>query len=417
MLMQLPNTDPFINLKFAESAKAHPALQIVHAGTALRNSLNGKLVQVAANVPRLDYNPATGMCNGLLREPSRQNLWSHSQQLDNVVWSKTRSTITAVTDPTCPVSGNVFKLTGQLGQNSPKIDRIVTTKANYYYCFSVFVKADGVNKVGLTFAQYANQVVPHNVRIDLQTGEIHGLTLTGGQWHKCGGLIKYPDGWWRLWLVTQATEVSGPIYPTIQLINTLTVNEDTYVGDGVNGILITGMQLEYGNAISSYIPTTTSAVVRASDNSLVIPFAETQHITFAVKYLASRHKGHIFGLSKSNKEILGIVGNTSIGGAGAYVNNYIPNFSIGVSSTPVEGEECVVVCSISPERIIAGNHKGPNSFRTVTTARNTTSYDSLTIGANNSSSEAVGCTFKDVLVYDQALTIEQCRSLANYLKK
>lgn len=77
-IANLPDIRPSLLLDFANSGRVDPRIQCTRASSATCFGPDGKLRTVAANVPRIDYDPATGKCLGLLVEEGRTNLWLNS---------------------------------------------------------------------------------------------------------------------------------------------------------------------------------------------------------------------------------------------------------------------------------------------------------------------------------------------------
>lgn len=63
--------------------------------TATRVGPTGLIETVASGVPRIDYDPVTLACRGLLIEEQRSNRLSWSEDFSNAVWVKTNATVTA----------------------------------------------------------------------------------------------------------------------------------------------------------------------------------------------------------------------------------------------------------------------------------------------------------------------------------
>lgn len=73
-IANLPDLRPSLLLDFANSGRVDPRIQCTRASSATCFGPDGKLRTVAAGVPRIDYDPATGKCLGLLVEESRSNM-------------------------------------------------------------------------------------------------------------------------------------------------------------------------------------------------------------------------------------------------------------------------------------------------------------------------------------------------------
>lgn len=82
-----PNLRPSLLMDFANSRRVDPRLQCTRASTATCYGPDGRLRTVAANVPRIDFDPVTGRCLGLLVEEARTNLLLQSVNMaDTGVW-------------------------------------------------------------------------------------------------------------------------------------------------------------------------------------------------------------------------------------------------------------------------------------------------------------------------------------------
>lgn len=73
VIANLPEIRSSLLLDFA-SGKVDPRIQILRAGVATCRGVNGLTRVVGENVPRIDFDPASGVCRGLLGEASAINL-------------------------------------------------------------------------------------------------------------------------------------------------------------------------------------------------------------------------------------------------------------------------------------------------------------------------------------------------------
>lgn len=78
VIADLPDLRPSLLLDFANSRRVHPLLQCTRASTATCYGADGKLRIVESHVPRIDHDPITGKCLGLLVEEARTNLLLNS---------------------------------------------------------------------------------------------------------------------------------------------------------------------------------------------------------------------------------------------------------------------------------------------------------------------------------------------------
>lgn len=209
-----------------------------------------------ANVPRIDYDPITGECKGLLIEEQRTNLLTYSEQFGNSIWLKTRSIVSAnsAVAPDGTLTADKFSVDTTASQTH-RINYQITLTAGVFTA-SVFAKA---SEKSLLILQI-NSVTDCFTWFNLATGQV-GTKLAGVT---SAGIVAVGDGWYRCSIT--ATLPAGlsdvVLYPAeadnVQLIST---------GDGYSGIYIWGAQLEAGAFPTSYIKTEASQVTRAADSA------------------------------------------------------------------------------------------------------------------------------------------------------
>lgn len=86
-ITNLPDLRPSLLLDFANSGRVDPRIQCTRASSATCFGPDGRLRTVAANVPRIDYDPVTGTCKGLLIEEARTNYIPNNTMQGAVVGS------------------------------------------------------------------------------------------------------------------------------------------------------------------------------------------------------------------------------------------------------------------------------------------------------------------------------------------
>lgn len=246
-IADLPDIRPSLLLDFANSGRVDPRIECTRASSATCWGPDGKLRTVPANTPRIDYDPATGKCSGLLVEESRTNM------LINSVFSGA-SAGTPGTAPTSfgfGVAGGTTEVVS-LGTNSAVRLKSATAARHFLtqtnipvavgsYCFSVNC-----------YFYIASRVVD---AITVMTGS---AVMT---------LRYFVDGV----EVTANTQIEvGRRKLTVQFDVTTAGLVAPRFGVGVSAAAVGDVemglpQLEAGAFPTSYIPTEASAVTRAAD--------------------------------------------------------------------------------------------------------------------------------------------------------
>ena len=215
-----------------------------------------QLLTAPINAPRFDFNPATGGSLGLLIEQSSTNLFTYSQDFSNVIWVKSNSTIApnAIVSP--DGTTNASKLVESATTAQHYISETITASA-VSHTFSVFAKAGERSFVVLEFNSNGGGYAWFN----LSTGAVEN-TGGGVSTGNCT-ITSVGNGWYRCSI--NQTLIVGIVKTNIYsaLINGST----NYSGDGYSGVYIWGAQLEALPFATSYIPTTSAQVTRASDNA------------------------------------------------------------------------------------------------------------------------------------------------------
>ncbi len=235
---------------------------VTRATTATRVNASGLIEVVASGIPRLDYYTSGGTagCPALLVEPSAQNLFLRSNELnigapwtqDNIVF--TTGSTSAFTSP--DGTTNAFLMADTSGNTRHRISQQPTTSfvSGTTYTASIFVKKNSSNRFLLI---NGNTAFGARAVLSLDTLAITNINGTGAS------IDNYGNGWYRFSVrgtatSTQATSVF------IQMQND--ASDVTYIGNG-SSFYLYGAQVETGSVATSYIPTTTTApITRNADN-------------------------------------------------------------------------------------------------------------------------------------------------------
>ncbi len=225
-----------------------------------------KLMTAVSGQPRIDFDPVTLACRGLLIEESRTNLFQRSEEFDNAYWSKVSGTVTpnASTAPDGTTTMDKWVVDNTVTSTAAYLNLGVTKAASATtYTLSYFVKAAEKGGFRIYVRDSATSANFSIVTFNITNGTIQTAASAGGTFTAasaptptdCGG------GIYRCSLTfTTGTETSIAIRP-------FAMNSDgtAFTGDGTSGIFVWGAQLEAGAFATSYIPTTTASATRAAD--------------------------------------------------------------------------------------------------------------------------------------------------------
>ena len=167
-IANLPNLRPSLLLDFSNSGRVDPRITFSRASTATYFDNKGVLRTAPTGVPRIDYDPATGKCRGLLVEEQRTNLLTYSEQFGGGLWNTTRATITenAAVAPDGTITAD--KLVEAAAIGSRYVYRSASVTGGVAHTLSVFAKAGERNYIEVT-AFNTPSAMP---RFDLTTGAV-----------------------------------------------------------------------------------------------------------------------------------------------------------------------------------------------------------------------------------------------------
>jgi len=210
--------------------------------TATRVNSSGVIEIVNADLPRLDYNPATLAPRGLLIEETRQNRLLHSQNFAQAIWAVAGAATKTASASVCP-DGTTSAYTISVG-----------TGSNFFWYNSLNITAA---------ARYEPSVYIKRVTT---TGTLRINSANGtanGQW--AINLALLGSGFER---ITRS-------HPAVTVVTEFTGTGNNFSGivfvsaSGTLQFEVWGAQIELGTFSTSYIPTTTAAVTRNADVATV----------------------------------------------------------------------------------------------------------------------------------------------------
>lgn len=250
-----PDIRPTLDLNFAGSQAVDPRITFTRNSIATYFDKFGVMQIAGINQPRIDFDPVTGECKGLLIEEQRTNLLTYSEQFDNVSWVKSGGTITANTVVSPDGTIDADKLVENTSAGVHVTAQNVSMTSGVSYTFSIFAKAGERSR--LLFERSNATLTSFTALVDLVAGDVVSTTGT-----VTASIAPIGNNWYRISLtVSAASTAAGGVQ--VDLVST--GSTVSYTGDGTSGIYIWGAQLEAGAFPTSYIPTVASQVTRSAD--------------------------------------------------------------------------------------------------------------------------------------------------------
>jgi hypothetical protein len=222
------------------------------------------LTTATTNVPRIDYNPITGACNGLLVEQASTNLILQSNFGSNPNWYTPGSPTVTANAATSPDGTTNAVLWTRITTAASFIGHNIGSKAAsaLVYTFSVFVKASVGNYVALrTQGTYPARA---DVVFNLSSGTISTAAIATSTFTGASATIQaLSNGWYRVSL-TATSDTNTDIQGYISFNSGGGVIDATDSVSNSAGYLY-GAQVEQLTFPTSYIATTAATATRSAD--------------------------------------------------------------------------------------------------------------------------------------------------------
>ena len=237
------------------------------ATTATTVDSTGMIVSVASGVPRSYYDPTTLEYRGYLAEGARTNLCLQSQDLATT-WTLTNATITAnaITAPDGTLTADLLTQTASGG----RVEQIIDVAAGGVVTYTIFIKKSlSVDLVGFILRNNT-AAVNFSTNYTFSTNAFSGTSA-----NTTVSSVLYPNGWVRVRITADTAFTAGD-------------DARLYIYGGAtagtaDSVYAWGAQLEVGSFASTYIPTTTAAVIRNAD-VLTYPFSGNADATVGTCY-------------------------------------------------------------------------------------------------------------------------------------
>ena len=253
-----PSVGPSLSLNFARSKTLDPRITFSRtssSGDATYTDANGLIITAADDEPRFDHKIENGVVKslGLLVEEQRTNLVINNEDLS--LW-KQNSNPTLNSNDTVSPDGNTTA--DKLTQTTQVYTGVSTDMSgittNTVYSCSVFIKPDGDTRTRFGFYDTSNW------QGSLDTDWSSGEPSTNGSLGGASDIVyeEYPNGWYRASFKasTQSNAFAGTVAFYCHPDRT---------GTGKSA-WFWGAQLEEGEFLTSYIPTSGSTATRSPDN-------------------------------------------------------------------------------------------------------------------------------------------------------
>lgn len=314
---------PFVQKPFSN------IITFTRASTATYFDASGVLQSAANNAPRIDFDPATLLCNGLLIEEARTNSIPNSTGSGGSA-GVAPTTWTASGNTSNGITVNVQGVGTENGINYVDLEIIGTatvTGTAFTYAFSGSI------------AVSAAQVWTYSFYTKLVSGSLTNLTL-GSRVAWLGGFgssdVSFVPTSANLAAQRALNTATAPASATTAApqLRIATVNGVTY-----NCVIRIGLpQLELGAFATSVIPTTTTALTRAADvasvNTLSPWFNASEGAVYVSATLINTPTTATFGLyALSNGTIAERIYVNTGSGAGGNINTIVTDNSISQAQT------------------------------------------------------------------------------------
>ena len=391
---------PSLVLDFAGTGTLDPRVTFTRSTTGTYYNSSGVLSTAAINAPRFDYNPSTLAPLGLLIEQSSTNLLTYSQDFSNAVWNKT---VTLGGTTTAPDGTNTGQLIYPSVSGAFRVAYQVTAGLTLgKYTWTVYGKAQ--NKSWLYFNPPGGGTV--NIYFNLSTNQVG--TIASGY----TASIQDVGNGWRRCVVTDTTNQTYSFGAIIGVCDA--DNSGTATKNGTDGIYIWGSQTENLTFPTSYIPTTSAQVTRASDNASMTGtnfsswYNQSQGTLYAESSTADTFPtAFAVGDTTANNRIqVGLCPIAGLGLRSYVITNGVQQNNVTVGNYTLRSFAKIALSCIS------GAFTGAfNGTASSTATGNMPVCTQATIGQANYTGQYQNGTFKKIAYYPVTLTNAQLQSL------
>ena len=232
---EYPSIRPTLDLNFAATKTLDRRITFTRDGVGTYVDDMGIIKYSPNNTPRFDHDPVTGESLGLLIEESRTNQMIYSSDITGSTVYNGTVTGDAATAPDGTTTADQFAANSTNAMH--RIDVAFTSgqiSNSTAYSFSVFVKANGYDKLHIRYGGY--NADNHGRGYDLSDG-----TTFDGKFDGTGALgavtsssmIEYPNGWYRCsFTFTTASDAASGVANILYYVSNSEATTN-FAGDGM----------------------------------------------------------------------------------------------------------------------------------------------------------------------------------------
>lgn len=226
---------------------------------------SGVITAATNNQPRFNYDPVTLVCKGLLIEESRQNKYTYSNTLNNVIWVQSFVTVTTAAFTAPDGSATSYVIVPTAGNASfRELQQNTSVTSGVTYCISGYYRQKEHRYVQIigSSAAFGTFYVNFDLQTGTETAFSAGTSTVVGR-----GITPAGNGWYRVWAAVTALSTSSSRLAVDIIAAPTDVRGVAFVANGTDGLYAFGAQFEQGSFPTSYIPTTTTALTRNADTA------------------------------------------------------------------------------------------------------------------------------------------------------
>jgi hypothetical protein len=269
LVNQITNTSavcPTMLMDFANSRSVDTRLSFSRASTATYINSAGRVTNIGANQARIDFDPVTLKCKGLLIEEQRTNLCAYSAALENGGPGVYNNWTSATVNTNTAVAPDGTTTADTFVAQVPTATRSWTfsATAGTTYTFSMYIKRNPASNDAF-LSQFGVSIAWSNNGSSLTSYtavSVNAHTVPQGVWTRVSTSYTCPTG-----------AISMQMGPSNQ------GQGGAGGGDQLYSIFVWGCQVEAGVYPTSLIPTNGSTATRLADSVIVRFDAPNNNIT------------------------------------------------------------------------------------------------------------------------------------------